>query len=84
MDTKPIEVKILPTELDGNTVGRLIFVGVLSLAPVVAAILMQKPALRQAIVMNLSHHGKEFCSRQGEFWNGMSARCAQVYNTSRM
>jgi hypothetical protein len=84
VDTKPIEVKIIPTELDGETIGRMVFVTLLSLAPVAIAILMQKPALRQGIVMNLSHHGKEFCGRQGEFWNGMSAKCAQVYNTARM
>jgi len=85
MDTsKPVEVKIIPADLDKGMVGRLVFVGLMSLAPVVIAILMQKPALRQAIVMRTTHYSGEFCSRQGEFWNGMAAKSKQAYNAARL
>jgi len=81
---KPIEVKIIPAELDKGMAGRLIFVGIMSLAPVVIAIVMQKPALRQAIVMRTAHYSGEFCSAQGEFWNDLAAKSKTVYNTARL
>lgn len=56
----------------------------ITVLPVALAILMQKPALRQALVMKATHFGKEFCAWQGEFWNGAAANCATAYNKARM
>lgn len=55
-----------------------------TLIPVAIALLMQKPALRQAVAMRTAHASKVFCQGQADFWQGLATRSAQVYNKARM
>jgi hypothetical protein len=84
MATEPLDVRIIPSEMSGSDWGRLVMIGAISLAPVALAILMQKPALRQAIVMHASHHAGEACSALAEFFGNKAAACKTVYNVARM
>lgn len=85
MVTKPpLDVRIVPAEIDSKTVRSLVFVGIMSIAPVAIAILMQKASLRQSIIMHASHYGGEICSAQSELWASAAARCKQAYNVARM
>jgi hypothetical protein len=84
MGTDPIDVRILPSELSRADVGKLVIVGVISIAPVVLAVLMQKAALRQSIVMHASHYGGEVCSNLSEFFGNKAAEFKTVYNVARM
>jgi len=56
----------------------------ITLIPVAIALLMQKPALRQAVVMRTAHASKVFCQGQADFWQGLATRSAQVYNKARL
>jgi len=56
----------------------------LTLIPVAIALLMQKPALRQAIAMRAAHASKAFCQIQADWWAGMATRSAQAYNRARL
>jgi hypothetical protein len=84
MATEPLDVRIVPRDLGKGEVGKLLLISAISLAPVVLAILMQKSALRQSIVMHASHYGGEICSAQAEFWASKAAQCKTVYNVARM
>lgn len=52
--------------------------------PVALAILMQKPALRQSLVMRTTHFGKELCRNQADLWTKLGDSCAQAYNKARL
>lgn len=80
----PLDVRIIPSDLSGKDVGRLVVFGAISLAPMVLAILMQKSALRQSIIMHASHYGGEICSAQADWWATAAAKCKTVYNVARM
>lgn len=56
----------------------------ITLIPVAIAILMQKPALRQAIMMRAAHVSKSFCQSQADLWQSWATKSAQVYNKARM
>jgi hypothetical protein len=57
---------------------------IITVVPVAIAMLIQKPALRQAIVMRTSHYAKEFCQWQADFWQSLATGAAQTYNKARM
>lgn len=82
--SKPLDVRIVTAELTKGDVKKLVFVGLMSIAPVALAILMQKAAMRQAIVMHTSHYAGEVCSNLAEFFAGKAADCKTVYNVARM
>lgn len=57
---------------------------VLSIAPIAIAILMQKPALRQAIIMRTMHTTKEVCQEMADFWQIMATKAAQGYQKAQL
>lgn len=57
----------------------MILVTAVSIAPVIIAVLIQKPALRQAIVMRALHTSKEFCQEMADFWQKLATKSAQGY-----
>lgn len=50
-----------------------------SIAPVAIAILMQKPSLRQAIVMRSFHISKVVCQETADFFQVLATKSAQEY-----
>lgn len=48
------------------------------------AMLMQKPALRQALLMRLTHYGKVFCQVQADAWQHAATACASAYHKARL
>lgn len=62
----------------------LIFMTLVTLAPVAIALLMQKPGLRQAIEMRLFHTGVKI-SKKGElFWYKMGLRAQTYYDIAKL
>lgn len=55
-----------------------------ALVPILVVLLATKPALRQAIVMRVSHTGRVFCQSQADFWQTLAIGCAQTYNNARL
>lgn len=56
----------------------------ITVLPVALAVLMQKPALRQMLIMKGMHYGKEFCRWQATLWNKGGDACAQAYNKAKL
>jgi hypothetical protein len=52
--------------------------------PVAIVILMQRPALRQSLVMRGTHVGKEFCRIQADFWNKAGDSFGTAYNKAKL
>jgi hypothetical protein len=77
----PVQVAIAPPQIQP---GRLALMMIVSVAPIALAILMQKPALRQAIVMRAAHFLKETCQSQADFWQKAATRSAQAYNAAKL
>lgn len=69
---------------DSSLVKELAPALLMTLIPVAIALLMQKPALRQAIAMRAAHASKSFCQGQADFWQDMATRSAQMYNKARL
>lgn len=57
---------------------------IVTLIPVAIALLMQKPALRQALAMKSAHYARRFCQAQADFWQSMATGAAQAYNRARL
>ncbi len=57
---------------------------IMSIVPLVIIILMQKPALRKAIVMRTAHYGKETSQYLADFFQTTANKCAQEYNKARL
>ena len=57
---------------------------IMSIIPLAIIILMQKPAMRQAIVMRTAHYGKEASQYLADFFQNTATKCAQEYNKARM
>lgn len=55
-----------------------------TILPIAIAVLMQKPALRQMLMMKATHAGKEFCRIQADFWNKAGDSCAMAYNKAKL
>jgi hypothetical protein len=51
----------------------------ISVAPIVLAILMQRPALRQAIKMRTLHFTKEYCQEIADVFQILATKSAQEY-----
>jgi hypothetical protein len=61
----------------------LLIVMAFSIAPVAIAVLMQKPALRQAIQMRAFHTSKTACQYAADFFQSMATKSAQEYQKAR-
>lgn len=66
------------------TAKEAIGMALVTIAPVAIAILMQKPAMRQALAMRASHYGKQFCQWQIDTWTKGHMICAMAYNKARL
>jgi len=77
----PVYMRIMGTDA---TPGKLIFVGLLTLAPVAVAILMQNPALRQQITMRLWHSGEVTASQTSRAFEIMARKCHMKYDLARL
>jgi hypothetical protein len=62
----------------------MLIVIAVSLAPVAIAVLMQKPALRQAIQMKIFHTSKIACQHVADFFQIMATKSAQEYQKVSM
>jgi hypothetical protein len=78
----PLVMKVIPPEPPG--LGALIRMTILTVAPIAVAIIMQKPALRQAIVMRATHEAKYFCQRMADFWQDMALKAGTAYNKAKL
>ncbi len=56
---------------------------IFSIAPVAMAILMQKPALRQAIQMRMFHGSRITCQNVADFFQILATKSAQEYQKAR-
>jgi len=70
--------------LSGMSVEELIPAILVTLIPVAIALLMQRPALRQALAMRAAQASKRFCLAQADWWLGMATRSTQAYNKARI
>ena len=80
-DHGPIRVKLVGQDVNP---AKLLAIGLLSLAPVVVAILMQNPALRQAIQMRAWHMAREACHKGQGWLNKMEAITNHRYDLARL
>lgn len=78
----PIVMKLLPGDPPGMTA--LVRMTLFTVAPIAIAIIMQKPALRQAIVMRSTHEAKKFCQGMADFWQDMALKMGTAYNRAKM
>lgn len=78
----PIVMKMLPGDPPG--IKAFIQITIFTVAPVALAIIMQKPALRQAIIMRLTHDAKDFCQQMADFWQDMALKFSTAYHRARM
>lgn len=62
----------------------LIGITLISVLPIAIAVLMQKPALRQMLVMRSFHYGKEVCHGMADALNKAGDMCSTQYNKARM
>lgn len=62
----------------------IVIVTAISVAPIAIAILMQKPALRQAIVMKYFHYSKELAQELADVFQSMATKAAQGYQKASM
>jgi len=79
--SNPIYMKL--TGPDGG-MAKMVFVGLLTLAPVAVAILMQNPALRQQLVMRLWHSGEVATGKTGRAFEIMARKCHMKYDLARL
>lgn len=56
----------------------------MAILPVVVAILIQRPALRQAIQMRGLHVAKESCQEMADFWQKLATKAAQQYHKTTL
>lgn len=68
----------------GDTTSKLIVVGLLSLAPVAAAILMQQPALRQAIKMRVWNLAAKTSVKQSNWWLELARKAERQYSLAKL
>jgi len=77
----PVYMKIMGTDA---TPAKLVFVGLLTLAPVAVAILMQNPALRQQLVMRLWHSGEVVSGKTARAFEITARKCHMKYDLARL
>jgi hypothetical protein len=80
-EDKPVYVSFLPAKFSPKA-----FAGslVMAIVPVAVVILMQRPALRQALVMRGSRAAANTCFELGEFFHGLGLRASTVYQKARL
>lgn len=78
----PIVMKMIPGDPPG--IGAFIRITVFTVAPIAVAIIMQKPALRQAIVMRVTYDAKKFCQAMADFWQDAALKMGTAYNRAKM
>jgi hypothetical protein len=52
--------------------------------PIAVAMMIQRPDLRQALVMRSAHYARAFCQAQADFWQTMAITAANAYNKARL
>jgi hypothetical protein len=62
----------------------ILVVTAISVLPVAIAILMQRPALRQAIQMKIFHSSRIACQYTADFFQVMATKAAQEYQKAQM
>lgn len=72
----PIWMALVPVD---PKVKHLIVFTLASVAPVAIAILMQRPAMRQAITMRMCHISKVVCQETADFFQVLATKSAQEY-----
>lgn len=77
----PIHMKIVPEKVP---IGKLVIVGLFTLAPVAAAILMQNSALRQALKMRSWYAIRKMSHTGAEWWQKMEVIADHHYDVSRL
>jgi hypothetical protein len=77
----PIWMSFSPRELDKKA---LVIAIIVPLIPVAIAILMQKPAYRQAIQMRFFHSSKIASQRVADFFQVIATKSAQGYQKAQM
>lgn len=75
----PVHVSMTARPSVKDTIGMVL----ITVLPVAIAILMQKPALRQMLIMRATHMGKEFCRMQADFWNTAGDELGTMYNKAK-
>lgn len=79
---KPMHIVL--SSMKPPTAKEAVMLTLVTVAPIALAILMQKPALRQAILMRATHYGKEICRWGADICNKGGDACAQTYNKVRL
>jgi len=77
----PIFMRMIGTDTGP---AKLVFVGLLTLAPVAVAILMQNPALRQHITMKLWHSGELASAKTARSFEVIARKCHMKYDLARL
>lgn len=77
----PVYMRFMDAEVSP---GKFILMTAVTLAPVAIAILMQKPALRQAITMRLWNTATVVSIRQSEFWLAIAAKTERRFQIAKM
>lgn len=81
-EKNPLVMKMLPGDPPGAAAfARMV---IFTVAPVAIAILMQKPALRQAIVMRAALESQKLCQTMADFWSDLALKSATAYQKARM
>jgi hypothetical protein len=78
----PLNMRIVGTNEPG--VGKLVIIAALTLAPVAVAILMQNPALRQAIEMKAWNMARIACRKNARMWANLESIAATRYDVARL
>lgn len=77
----PIHMTIVPGK---PPIGKLVIVGLFTLAPVAVAILMQNPALRQSIQMRAWYAARKVSHTGAEWWRKMEVVADHHYDLARL
>ena len=62
----------------------LIRMTVYTAVPVVVALMIQRPAMRQMAWMRVTHGAKTFCQLNADFWQELALKAGTAYNRAKM
>jgi hypothetical protein len=57
---------------------------IVTVVPLTIALLIQRPDLRQALIMRAALMGKRIAQSQADFWQSLATEAAQAYNKARL
>lgn len=77
----PVWMAIIPRR---PSIKEFLFVTAITVVPVAIGVLMQKPALRQAIYMNACHTTKEVSQHIADFFQIIATGAAQEYQKAKL